>query len=309
MDDLTHEIGDWVWSGARGLAGRVLDRQRLWHETLYEVWFPEAGRVERLGPGELQPLAAARALSADEILYRAAAARVAEALGRDVLLAPIEAPVIPLPHQIHVLGRVMAGDRLRFLLADEVGLGKTIEAGLVMRELKLRGLAARVLVVAPKGLVVQWVSEMRVHFQETFHVVAPSAGLSLSPEQNLWRRYDHVVCAMDPVKPIERRRGWSAEQVAGANRRRFDDLVAAGWDLVIVDEAHRLGGSSEGVARYQLGEGLRDAAPYLLLLSATPHQGKPDAFRRLMSLLDADAFPDEDSLRRERVMPYVVRTE
>nr|MBP8058724.1 helicase [Chloroflexota bacterium] len=90
---------------------------------------------------------------------------------------------------------------------------------------------------------------------------------------------------------------------------RFDDLSNAGWDLIIVDEAHRLGGSTDQVARYQLGQGLADAAPYLLLLSATPHQGKPDAFRRLMALLDADAFPDEASVARGRVYPYVIRTE
>jgi superfamily II DNA or RNA helicase len=303
-------IGQWAWSPAHTQAGRVLDRQHLWNQTLYDVWFPDLGRVERVGEGSLQPLAAAGALGADEIMYRAAAARVANALAQDVLLAPIEAPVIPLPHQIHVLGRVMAGDRLRFLLADEVGLGKTIEAGLVMRELKLRGLVQRVLVVAPKGLVTQWVAEMRTHFNETFQLLSPTAaGQSLSPEQNLWRQFDRVVCSMDAVKPIERRRGWTDEQLAETNRRRFEDLITADWDLIIVDEAHRLGGSTDQVARFQLGQGLSDAAPALLLLSATPHQGKADAFRRLMSLLDADAFPDEESIVRDRVMPYVVRTE
>ena len=303
-------IGAWVWSATHAQAGRVLDRQRLWNRTLYEVWFPDISRVERLDEKSLRPPAAAGGPSADEIIYRAAAARVANALTQDVLLAPIEAPVIPLPHQIHALGRVMAGDRIRFLLADEVGLGKTIEAGLVMRELKLRGLAERVLVVAPKGLVAQWVAEMHTHFNETFQAISPNAIAQIpAPEQNMWRQFDRVVCSMDSIKPIERRRGWTEEQLAEINRRRFDDLITAGWDLVVVDEAHRLGGSSDQVARYQLGLGLSDAAPYMLLLSATPHQGKTDAFRRLMSLLDADAFPDEESITRDRVMPYVVRTE
>lgn len=303
-------IGEWVWSQEHRLAGQVLDQQALWGETVYRIWFPDQEAVHRIPAERLQPLTTARTLTADEIVYRAAAGRVADALAQDVLLAPIEAPVIPLPHQIRALASVVAGDQLRFLLADEVGLGKTIEAGLVMRELKLRGLAERILVVAPKGLVTQWVAEMRIHFNEEFRLIIPSAAIQLQePDQNLWRQYNQVVCPMDSVKPIEGRRGWSKAQVEEYNRQRFDDLISAGWDLIVVDEAHRLGGSTDQVARYQLGQGLAEAAPYLLLLSATPHQGKTDAFRRVMSLLDADAFPDEESIQRERVWPYVVRTE
>jgi len=114
---------------------------------------------------------------------------------------------------------------------------------------------------------------------------------------------------LDSVKPMDKRRGWSAERVAEYNRSRFEDLITAGWDLVVVDEAHRLGGSTDQVARYKLGRGLAEAAPYVLLLSATPHQGRTDAFHRLMSLLDDDAFPDMDSVSRDRVAPYVIRTE
>ncbi|HIP71420.1 MAG TPA: helicase, partial [Anaerolineae bacterium] len=310
---ITYQIGDWVWIEAKQQAGQVLNQQTVWGETVYRVWFPDQEQVLRVPAMQLRPLAAATVLSATAIRYRAAAARVADALSQDVLIAPIESPVIPLPHQIRALSRVVAGNhtgQLRFLLADEVGLGKTIEAGLVMRELKLRGLAQRILVVAPKGLVTQWVAEMRLHFNETFHLILPgNVNRTVNPEQNQWRQHDQVVCSMDSVKPVAGRRGWSAERLAAYNRIRFDDLISAGWDLIVVDEAHRLGGSSDQVARYQLGQGLADAAPYLLLLSATPHQGKSDAFRRLISLLDGDAFPDENSIRRERVRPYVIRTE
>ena len=86
-------------------------------------------------------------------------------------------------------------------------------------------------------------------------------------------------------------------------------MISAGWDLIVVDEAHRLQGSTEQVARYKLGQGLADAAPYLLLLSATPHQGKSDGFHRLVNLLDANAFPDEASVTQQRVQPFVIRTE
>jgi superfamily II DNA or RNA helicase len=209
----------------------------------------------------------------------------------------------------------MATDRVRYLLADEVGLGKTVEAGLIIRELKIRGLVRRVLVVAPAGLVTQWVQELKTHFGETFRLVIPGdlstvrelAGLD--DEANAWRLHDQVVCPLDSVKPLDSRRGWTREQVARFNRERFDDLVSAGWDLIVIDEAHRLGGSTDQVARYRLGEALGQAAPYLLLLSATPHQGKTDGFRRLMSLLDSQAFPDDDSVKQVRVAPYVIRTE
>ena len=97
--------------------------------------------------------------------------------------------------------------------------------------------------------------------------------------------------------------------VTSVNQQRFDGVISAGWDLIVVDESHRLQGSTDTVARYKLGQGLSDAAPYFLLLSATPHQGKTDGFHRLMSLLDRDVFPDIASINQERVKPYVIRTE
>lgn len=266
----------------------------------------------RLPAARLRPVQEASVGTVDGIAYLAAAARVADALTQDVLLAPIESSVIPLPHQIRALSRAISNDRVRYLLADEVGLGKTIEAGLIMRELKLRGLVRRTLVIAPKGLVTQWVAEMRTHFGEEFRLLIPSdfsAYRRIAREDNLWQSHPQVVCPMDSVKPLDGRRGWSREQVAEYNRERFEDLISAGWDLVIVDEAHRLGGSTDQVARYKLGQGLAEAAPYLLLLSATPHQGKTDAFHRLISLVDAQAFPDVSSVTKERVQPYVIRTE
>jgi superfamily II DNA or RNA helicase len=153
---------------------------------------------------------------------------------------------------------------------------------------------------------------MRTHFNEDFRLLIPgdfSAYRRIAKEDNIWQSHPQVVCPMDSVKPMESRRGWSAKQVAEYNQERFEDLVSAGWDLVIVDEAHRLGGSTDQVARFKLGQGLSEAAPYFLMLSATPHQGKTDAFHRLVSLIDAQAFPDIGSVTRDRVQPYVIRTE
>ena len=325
------EEGTWVWNQKQQQVCRLVDDQLLWGERIYRVWLPDQDAIVRVRANHLESLDDANArLTCSQLSYISAAARVADALTQDVLLAPIESSVIPLPHQIRALSRAIFNDRVRYLLADEVGLGKTIEAGLIMRELKLRGLVKRTIVVVPRGLVAQWVSEMRFHFNEEFHVILPDdlktlrrVSPHISPElvrhgsrhpdrfdsSNPWRVFSQVVVPIDSFKPLEKRRGWSKEDVALYNRERFEDLVAAGWDLIIVDEAHRLGGSTEQVARHKLGRGLGEAAPYLLLLSATPHQGKTDAFHRLILLLDPQAFPDTDSVSKERVQPYVIRTE
>lgn len=316
---------EWQYSLIHNSACKVIEVQSLWGQTVCRVWLPNQDAVVRIPRSALRPLSAdlQPVIESGRIAYVAAAAKVAEVLEGStsasdghVLLAPMESNVIPLPHQINALSRAISGDRIRYLLADEVGLGKTIEAGLVMRELKLRGLVRRTLVVAPKGIATQWVTEMQTHFNEQFQLVL---GDDISTLQRLapaadhrstaWSMFDQVIVSLDSVKPMDKRRGWTAERVAEYNRSRFEDLITAGWDLVVVDEAHRLGGSTDQVARYKLGRGLAEAAPYVLLLSATPHQGKTDAFHRLMSLLDEEAFPDMESVSRDRVAPYVIRTE
>ena len=326
-------VHPWFYSPDHGQLCQVIEAQTLWGETTCRVWLPGRDSVVRIPASRLKSLESAGTGSPDNIAYLAAAARVADALTQDVLLAPIESSVIPLPHQIRALSRAIANDRVRYLLADEVGLGKTIEAGLILRELKLRGLVKRTLVIAPKGLVSQWVSEMRAHFNESFQLVLPEDIRTLSRisaiqsqvskvqghaeghsrlgtlDHGPWTMFNQVVVPMDSVKPLDKRRGWTAAQVSEHNRERFEDLISAGWDLVIVDEAHRLGGSTDQVARFKLGQGLSEAAPYFLMLSATPHQGKTDAFHRLVSLIDAQEFPDISSVTRERVQPHVIRTE
>lgn len=291
----------------------------MWGDVAYRVWLPTKDAVIRVRSQDLASLDAAEP-TVNQILHTAAAAKLLDALEDNLLLAPMQSSVVPLPHQLHALNRAIGGSgggRIRFLLADEVGLGKTVEAGLILRELKLRGLARRILVVAPKGLVRQWQAEMRLHFGESFRLIEPSdlaafrtwrAGAG-GADDNLWLAHNQVICSLDAVKPLEGRRGWSLEQLTTYNRERFEDLVAASWDLVIVDESHRLGGSTDRVARYRLGAALAEAAPYLLLLSATPHQGKSDHFLRLMQLLDRESFPDEGSVTRERVRRFVIRTE
>ena len=248
--------GDWAWCVDHQQVCRVVETQTLWGDSTSRVWIPARDVVVRVGSNRLQLVGGSAQGSSVWLSYVVAAVRVSDALTGDSLLAPIEAPVRPLPHQVRALRRAAGGERVRYLLADEVGLGKTIEAGLIMRELKLRGIVRRTLVVAPKGLVTQWIAEMRTHFDEEFRLFSPSdfqAFRRIAPTDNVWRTWDQVVCSIDSVKPLDVRRGWSRERVAEYNDDRFEGLIAAGWDLIVVDEAHRLGGSTDQVARYRLG--------------------------------------------------------
>lgn len=309
------QAGEWWHSIDHDEPCRVVDTDTLWGQATCLVWLPRRGTAVRVLQKRLAPLKSGESHLLDRLSYISAAARIADSLERDALIAPLEGTVIPLPHQLLALQRAISGDRIRYLLADEVGLGKTIEAGLILRELKIRGLVRRILVVAPAGLVLQWQSEMKSHFNEDFRVILPGSLSALrqagaiDENDNLWRMHPQVICPLDSVKPIDSRRGWSQEQLARYNRERFEDLVSAGWDLIIIDEAHRIGGSTEQVARFKLGDALAQVAPYLLLLSATPHQGKSDAFRRLIGFLDADALPGDEAISREAVVPFVIRTE
>jgi superfamily II DNA or RNA helicase len=240
-----------------------------------------------------------------------AGARIWAALGSDLFLAPLVSKVLPLPHQFRVLRKALSGFPVRIMLADEVGMGKTIEAGLILKELKLRGVVERVLVLAPKSLLLQWIVEMDSLFGETFDLVLPGnwgADTALRGD-NAWKRHTQVVTSVDSVKPKDAQRGWSREKVEKYNVERFHDLIGAGWDLVIIDESHKIAGASEDVSRYELAKELAKAVPHVLLLSAPPHSGKSDAFRRLLALLDPAGFGTGVPLTREIVEAVVIRTE
>lgn len=303
------QSGSWLWSHSLQSYVQLVAEHNFWQKPFCTVLLAGEQNTLRLPSADLTEQGPNWHEGPFGLSYIATAARIANAQAEGELLSPMEANVIPLPHQLKALRKAFSQSQIRYLFADEVGLGKTIEAGLVIRELKLRGMAKRILVCAPKGLVSQWLSEMQLHFNETFHLVQPGDYKTLDANDNLWCRYNQVVCSLDSIKPIEYRKGWTTKQLHSYNKTRFDDVLAAGWDLIVIDEAHRLGGSTDQVARFKLGQGLADAAPYLLLLSATPHQGKTDAFHRLLSLLDTRAFPDVSSVTKDRVQPFVVRTE
>jgi hypothetical protein len=144
--------GDWVWLGNLNQPGKVIDTLNLWGSVSYRLWLAQSNSVIKVDADQVSNYSFSNAVSSATIAYLASAARVAASQQEALLLAPMGSNVIPLPHQLKALNKAISKPQVRYLLADEVGLGKTIEAGLIMRELKLRGLARRTLVVAPKGL-------------------------------------------------------------------------------------------------------------------------------------------------------------
>ena len=206
--------------------------------------------------------------------------------------------VDPLPHQLEaVYEYFMKLPSVRFLLADDAGAGKTIMAGLLIRELKLRGLAERILVVCPANLAFQWQRELKEKFDQQF-LVLKGGDIRDQFGVNQWLSQKQVITSLDLAK--------REDILPGLRQVR--------WDLVIVDEAHRMSASDEThkSQRYRLGELLRDSADNLLLLTATPHKGDPHNFTLFLQLLDRDAYADVKSIReameRRRAPFYLRRT-
>ena len=206
--------------------------------------------------------------------------------------------VDPLPNQLEaVYEHLLKLPTVRFLLADDAGAGKTIMAGLLIRELKLRGLIERVLVICPANLSFQWQRELREKFDEKF-LVLKGGDLRDQFGVNQWLEQRQIITSLDLAK--------RTDILPGLRQVR--------WDLVIVDEAHRMSARDEShkSQRYRLGELLRDSADHILLLTATPHKGDPRNFTLFLQLLDQDAYADVTSIReamaRRRAPFYLRRT-
>jgi len=289
----------------------IVEVHDLWGMTTCKVIDMTTNAVYSINAENLASSGAACAASESFVRFAAAWCKVKNELANGTVF-DISESVMPLPHQRYVLERAIATNDVRYMLADEVGLGKTIEAGLIIKELKTRGLIERVLVVCPKGLVTQWESEMLEKFGERFAIVSPedySTLKKLNPDRNVFSQFPLVISPMDAIKPLEQRNGWTQEKIDQYNDDRIEAVVAGGWDLIIIDEAHRVAGSTGEVARHKLGNMLSKASPHMLLLTATPHSGKTEPFLRLMQLLDSDAFPNTKAVVREQVAPYIIRTE
>src|SRR3984893_5370457 len=204
--------------------------------------------------------------------------------------------VDPLPHQLEaVYDHLLKLAQVRFLLADDAGAGKTIMAGLLVRELKLRGLIERILVVCPANLAFQWQRELKEKFDEKFEVVK-GGDLREQYGINQFLERSQVITSLDLAKRDDVLPG----------------LRQVHWDLVIIDEAHRMSWSppSRKTARYALGELLRDTTDHMLMLTATPHKGDPQNFTLFLQLLDPDVYADVTSIRQameNRRAPFYLR--
>ncbi|MDZ7393170.1 MAG: helicase-related protein [candidate division KSB1 bacterium] len=206
--------------------------------------------------------------------------------------------VDPLPHQLEaVYDYLLKLPRVRFLLADDAGAGKTIMAGLLIRELQLRGLAERILIVCPANLSFQWQRELKEKFEEKF-LVLKGADIREQFGVNQWLEQKKIIASLDLAKRSDILPG----------------LRQVHWDIVIVDEAHRMSASDEShkSLRYKLGELLRDTSDHLVLLTATPHKGDPVNFCLFLQLLDRDAYADvrsiQEAMERRRAPFYLRRT-
>ncbi len=203
----------------------------------------------------------------------------------DPLLAVNISEVDPLPHQIEaVYGYILHQPRVRFLIADDPGAGKTIMAGLVIKEMKLRGLVRRILIVTPGHLKDQWRRELKERFEETFVLVDRQTMRSRFGE-NIWESEFQVLTSLDFARQ---------EDV-------LHTLAGVHWDLVVVDEAHKMaayryGSKLEKTKRYRLGELLSRNSTHLLFLTATPHRGDPENFRLFLDLLQPGAFATVEML-------------
>jgi len=207
------------------------------------------------------------------------------------------ARVDPLPHQLEaVYEYFMKLPRIRFLLADDPGAGKTIMAGLLIKELKIRGLVKRVLIITPANLAFQWQRELKDKFRENFEVVRSDV-LRANYGSNPWQEKDQVVTSLSWVSRIEDAK---------------DSLLRSRWDLVIVDEAHKMSAysSEKKTLAYQLGEALSRMTDHYLLMTATPHKGDPENFCLFLELLDRDVYGDVKSLEEameRREAPFYLR--
>lgn len=207
------------------------------------------------------------------------------------------ARVDPLPHQLEaVYDYFLKLPRIRFLLADDPGAGKTIMAGLLIKELKARGLVKRILIVTPANLTFQWQREMKDRFRENFEIIRGEV-LRANYGSNPWQEKNQLLTSVS----------WASIQ-DDANQ----SLLRATWDLVIVDEAHKMSALDDEhkTYAYQLGEDLSERTDHFLLMTATPHKGNKEHFQLFMRLLDKDVYADISSIDEaleKRSAPFYLR--
>lgn len=247
--------------------GRLLERM-LFRSNEHELSLAEAGRPWAFDA------------CGEDFKLAAEAYRINLAHLFDPMMAVHTSNVEPLPHQITaVYESMLPRQPLRYILADDPGAGKTIMAGLYIRELLMRADAKRVLIVAPGSLVEQWQDEMFEKFGLSFTLFSREQ-VEQSRSGNPFEDHDLMVARVDQLS---------------RNEELQEKLRLSHWDLIVVDEAHKLSANYFGnkvnkTKRFQLGELLGSITRHFLLMTATPHNGKEEDFQLFMSLLDSDRF-------------------
>ena len=237
----------------------------------------------------VQPSAKVHTADAEKARLLIESARIRLAYAYDRQFAVSLSGIRTLPHQIEaVYLKMLPQPRLRFLLADDPGAGKTIMAGLLIKELKLRQAIERVLILCPAPLTIQWQDELLRWFGEPFDIIF--SAVDQQQLVNPWQRCNQVIASLDYAKQDDvRERVWQQR-----------------WDLLVIDEAHKCsaytkhsasrGDEAEKTKRYQLAERLTASADHVLMLTATPHHGDDDRFAHFIRLLDHDLFPEPHRL-------------
>ncbi len=296
-----HFVGEVIIEDARPLGSGAELRVRLPGGELDEAVLSADDLAPLLSAGPAPP-AARPAADPEHLRLLVESTRIRLAWSWDRQFAVSLSGIRTLPHQIEAVYRKMLPQpRLRFLLADDPGAGKTIMAGLLVKELKLRQAIDRCLILVPAPLTIQWQDELLRFFGEPFQIV--HAANDQQQLLNLWEREAQVIASIDYAKQDGVR-----ERVWGLH-----------WDLVIVDEAHKCsaytkratgrGDEVERTRRYQLAERLSEHCDNLLLLTATPHHGDDDRFAHFIRLLDRDLFPEPHRFGEEarRVRREILR--
>ena len=238
--------------------------------------------------------------SGDAHLFRLGieALRLGFAHSYDPYFALSVSRVDPLPHQLEaVYMHMMKQPRIRFLLGDDAGAGKTIMAGLLIREMRLRGLADRILIIAPANLSYQWRRELKDLFGEQFEIIR-GQDVTDTYASNPWMKNDMCIVSRDWAK---------REDVF----KSFEE--AAPWDFVIIDEAHGMATSNPDKnpsQRFKLAKMISSHTDHLLMMTATPHNGDKVRFLHFLSLLDDDVYSDPESLElaiKNKEAPFYLR--
>jgi SNF2 family DNA or RNA helicase len=255
----------------------LLLRVRTQQGELRDAYLTAAEAEEVLAS---QEQVSAAPVDASQFFLFIESARIKTAYEFDPHFAVSLSGVRPLPHQLEaVYERILPQVRLRFLLADDPGAGKTIMAGLLLKELKLRHVVERILILAPAPLTLQWQDELRSKFSETFEVI----NSNLAKGQlagNPWERFRQCIASIDFAK--------RDDVIPG--------ILQVDWDLVIIDEAHKCSARKldDPSSRYKLARELSGITERILMLTATPHQGNKEQFHNFLRLLDPEQFISEE---------------